>query len=192
MTTTPGGPGRYTLPHTEMTVPLPVRVVDYQELETHDGVAHTCRLIVDGVDVGKMENTGHGGPTTLYPHSSEHRPAWKALIDGARNRHGDPMDEEDLADELTHEAYMEAEVCKVQRSRTKYAVRITSLENLLDDGDADEIRDVLPFKFAKAVDVTDENVTKYFGQATRRQLPERLVRADVWLKDHWKQFFPTT
>ena len=180
---------RHTLPHTEISLTLPVKADSYDQMETRQGIAHRSRLLISGTDVGMIENEGSGGPTCLFT-TNQHRPAWKALIAGARDRAGQPMGEEDLANELTTEAEFTTIIARVERRRTEHAIRLIS-EHAIYSGTEPvlqyEERIATTVKFAKAVTIDQETVAQLFA---RMKLPDDVQRGDVWDGSRWLTFFP--
>ncbi|MFE7461636.1 hypothetical protein ACWFMI_23705 [Nocardiopsis terrae] len=184
----PTDEARYTLPHTEISLTLPVKADSYDQMENRRGLAFRARLIINGTDVGTIENEGTGGPTTLFT-TNEHRPAWKTLIAGARNRDGKPMSEEDLANELTTEAEFTTTIEKVRRRSTEHAIRIISKHAIYSGGEPMieyEERVAATIKFPRAVTITRENVPQLFE---RVELPSDALRGDVWDGNQWLTFF---
>lgn len=60
---------RVRWPHTGIEAPHAFTVRGYKDLETRCGVAFSAELVhPDLGPVGFIENEGHGGPTTFYPH----------------------------------------------------------------------------------------------------------------------------
>lgn len=180
---------RYTLPHTGITLTVPVAAGGYQEMDTRDGVAHSARLIINGTYVGKILNAGTGGPTYLDT-TNEHRDAWNALVDGARDRGGRPMDEEQVANTLTTEAEFTTDIDRVRRRRTEHAIRLTIKSVIYDGTDLVEQGEDLvatTVKFSRSVTITPETVTYLFKKT---QLPDDTLRADVWDGHRWIPFYP--
>ncbi len=81
-----------------------VRVVSLQQIDTHNGVAYTAQLALDGEVVGTIENDGNGGPTTYY--SPNFGPFnWRdldAFVQQCR-RGGQPVSEEQALEALVDE-----------------------------------------------------------------------------------------
>jgi hypothetical protein len=182
---------RYTLPHTDITLTVPVEVSGFDQLELSCGIAFTATLAINGTTVGTIENDGLGGETWLRTTYS-HRPAWRAVVDGARDRDGQPMDEEALANELASEAAFAGVVQSVARTRRKYAIRAVEEVRIFD---GDEVVEKSEFcipevvSFARAVTIAPEQVPSMFGHV---KLSEETVRADAWVDDRWVQFYPAT
>ena len=78
-----------------------VRVVSLQQIDTHNGVAYTAQLALDGEVVGTIENDGNGGPTTYYSLNSSPF-NWRDLEAFVRQcrRRGQPVSEEQALEAL--------------------------------------------------------------------------------------------
>lgn len=166
----------FTLPHTEITLPTPVTVAGYDQLEMASGVAYTTTLHINGTHVGTIENDGRGGDTWLRT-TNAHRPAWKALIKGARNRHGDPMDEEELCERLVDEADLQQQFDRRQ-SAGQLPVRLEAHGQPVG---------ISGMPGVHALGLTPDNAPYRFERA---RMPEQIMRADVWVEGRWVQIKP--
>lgn len=64
-------PQTIRLPHSGLQVPhTGYTVTSYKGHNTHDGIAYTATLRLNGKIIGNIENKGHGGPDTFYPTNS--------------------------------------------------------------------------------------------------------------------------
>ncbi|MFE7461639.1 hypothetical protein ACWFMI_23690 [Nocardiopsis terrae] len=119
----------HTLPHTGISLPTPIEVSGFDQIELSTGVAYTTTLHIDGTRIGQIENDGRGGDTWLRT-TNAHRPAWKALVEGARDQDGSPMGETDLYERLVDEAEMAKQVRAASKARGRYAIRLTDAEGV--------------------------------------------------------------
>ncbi len=81
-----------------------VRVVSLQQMDTHNGVAYTAQLALDGQIVGTITNNGNGGATEYYALNSSPF-NWRHLATFAQGcrRRGQTMSEEQVLDALIDE-----------------------------------------------------------------------------------------
>lgn len=106
------------LPHTGLRVPdHSLSISRYKELATSDGVAFTANLRVNNKIVGVIENSGHGGMTLVFFHD---RRSWgdvdlAAHAAQCRTEEGEPVNSENLVDELVNEHDFAAKVAAAQR-----------------------------------------------------------------------------
>ena len=179
---------QYTLPHTQITLPSPVTVSDYQAVELTCGLAYAATLSINGIRVGTIENQGTGGDTWLHT-TNTHRPAWEALVAGARSQDGAAMDEETLAEHLVTEAEFTEAIRSVGHSRKRYVVRLIE-EHAIYSGEEVHstftVRVPRTVEFTRAVTITPEMVPAVFG---RMALPEEVQRADAYAQGQWVRFY---
>jgi hypothetical protein len=183
-----GDEQRYTLPHTNASLPKPVVVSDYQRIERAE-VVRAARLHIGGVDVGRIEDWGRGGGAGPSI-TNEHRPVWEELLTGAQDWARGPMGEEYLAETLVTEAQLQELIKDTTHTRRRYASRYFTEHQF--GGDATKVLryvDAGELEFPRAVNMTPERVPLMFSQV---DLPERAVRADVYVRGRWVQFHPST
>jgi hypothetical protein len=101
-------PAAMRLPHSGLTVPdTSYTVTSYKDHQTHDGVAFTATLRLNGKIIGQIENDGRGGPDIFYPTTAggmrEQRDALEAFAARCADARGITPDVELLLGDLVTE-----------------------------------------------------------------------------------------
>jgi hypothetical protein len=121
------------LPHSGLTVPdARYTVTSYRRHETHDGVAFTATLRLNGKIIGHIENDGGGGSDIFYPNTAggmrEQRDALEAFAARCTDARGVTPDVELLLGDLVTEY-------ETSRAIARAATRGNALLRLMQDHD---------------------------------------------------------
>jgi hypothetical protein len=123
------------LPHSGLTVPHDgYTVTAYKELKTHDGVAFTATLRLNGKIIGTIENEGMGGPDTFHANDAltygRQTAALETFAAQCIDAEGSVPDVEDLLGDLVTEY-------QTGRDIARAAKRGNTLLRLLQDHEDD-------------------------------------------------------
>lgn len=112
-----------TLIHTRIRVPHDrIRVTSLKEVEVGTGIAWSAVLRQGRTKIGLISNEGCGGPTLFHPETDSARRTVAAYVESCRDAEGEPMDEENVMDELTSEYEWARDITQAERLGG-YAVR---------------------------------------------------------------------
>ncbi|MDA0565168.1 hypothetical protein LG943_12700 [Streptomonospora sp. S1-112] len=167
-----------TLPHTGMQAPHNrMRATNLNEVDLDCGVAFTALLCEGAAVVGTIVNEGQGGPTYLRAAHEAHG-AFSAFATQCRDRHGAPLTEEHVLDNLVDEHEYARQIASAER-RKRHVVRYFDTADIPTSG-----------TFALRSGRVDYNAA--WKAAPRLTAPAGAVRAEIWMGDDrgWVAFTP--
>lgn len=166
-----------TLVHTGLQVPhTRIRVTHVDQLETPYGIAWTARLCEDATLLGTISNAGNGGPTEFTPTSPHAGHVVEEFTAACRSGDGQPVDEEAVLGALDCEYEYAALVAQADAERA-HVVRGFDASGIPQAFEF-HARPGTPFDYALAR-----------ASAPHLALGPRIVRAELWMGDHWEEFY---
>lgn len=169
-----------TLPHTGIQVPHDrLRVTSLRQVDVGRGIAWSAPLRQGRTKLGTINNRGDGGPTMFDPENDNARRTVAAYVEQCRTADGQPLDEEDVMDELTAEYEWARDIVRAEK-RSGFVLR-----HFDDIGIAEMIAFTLPRTVPPAYE-------RAVPAAKRMELPPNAVRAQLWMGPHlgWVPLLP--
>lgn len=168
-----------TLIHTGIQVPHDrIRVTGIKEMDVGCGIAWSATLRHGRTKLGTISNAGHGGPTTFHPETDHARRTVTTYVDQCRNADGEPLEEENVMDELTAEYEWARDIARTEK-RGGFMVRHFDRIGI-PGAIVFAVQHLAPPEYERAMPI-----------AKRLELPQNVERAQLWMGPRgWVTFLP--